>query len=135
MLASGRSRIGRWKKLDNLKSDLNHIHDDIHEMKEINDLDEMKKKIEEVDEHIHSVSDDIEVLGIPLSMLSPGEEGKIVNILGGKGIVRRLSEMGFSIGEKIQVINSARGPVVVKIKDSRLALGRGLAMGIIIKRD
>jgi len=104
-------------------------------MKELNDLGEMKKKIEEVDEHIHSVSDDIEVLGIPLSMLSPGEEGKIVNILGGKGIVRRLSEMGFSIGEKIQVINSTRGPVVVKIKDSRLALGRGLAMGIIIKRD
>lgn len=135
MLASGRSRIGRWKKLDNLKSDLNHIHDDIHEMKELNDLGELKKKIEEVDEHIHDVNDNIEVLGIPLSMLSPGEEGKIVNILGGKGIVRRLSEMGFSIGEKIQVINSTRGPVVVKIKDSRLALGRGLAMGIIIKRD
>lgn len=135
MLASGRSRIGRWKKLDNLKSDLNHIHDDIHEMKELNDLGELKKKIEEVDEHIHDVNDNIEVLGIPLSMLSPGKEGKIVNILGGKGIVRRLSEMGFSIGEKIQVINSTRGPVVVKIKDSRLALGRGLAMGIIIKRD
>lgn len=135
MLASGRSRIGRWNKLDNIKSDLEHIHEDIHEMKEINDIDSLKKKIEEVDGHIHEVTDDIDVLGIPLSMLSPGEEGKIVNILGGKGIVRRLSEMGFSIGEKIQVINSTRGPVVVKIKDSRLALGRGLAMGIIIRRD
>jgi len=72
---------------------------------------------------------------IPLTMLNEGEEGKVKEILGGRGLIRRLSELGFIFGERIRILHShSSGPILVEIKDSRIAIGRGVAMKIIIDR-
>lgn len=73
---------------------------------------------------------------IPLAMLSESEEAKIVELSGGRGLVRRLSEMGFTYGTKVKVMYSGSpGPVLVDIRGSRIALGRGVAMKIIVDTE
>ena len=51
-----------------------------------------------------------------------------------KGYLRkRLSELGFISGEDIYVIkNAGKGPVVVRVKDSRIVLGRGESKKVIV---
>lgn len=70
---------------------------------------------------------------IPLSMLSEGEEGKIVSILGGHGLIRRLAELGFNPDTKVKVLRATRGSFIVLLRDSRIAIGRGVAMKIFVE--
>mgnify|MGYP001774440288 CR=1 FL=1 len=71
---------------------------------------------------------------IPLAMLPENEEAIVVEVKGGMGLTRRLSEMGFTYGAKVKVLHSnAPGPILVIVRGSRIALGRGVAMKIIVK--
>ena len=77
---------------------------------------------------------------IPLAILPVGAKGKITGIRGGRGLVRRLSDMGFIQGVDVKVVHSHAshnpgrgGPLVVEVKDSRIALGRGVAMKIMVQ--
>jgi len=79
-------------------------------------------------------------MDLPLAMLPVGAKGKITRIRGGRGIARRLSDMGFIQDVEVKVVHSHAshnprhgGPLVVEVKDSRIALGRGIAMKIIVK--
>jgi len=71
---------------------------------------------------------------MPLSMAAPGQEVEFVAIHGGWGIHRRLAEMGFNPGVRLKVIQSdfRGGPIIVAIRDTRLALGRGMAHKIMV---
>jgi ferrous iron transport protein A len=72
----------------------------------------------------------------PLGKLAIGVQARIARIYGGKGMVRRLSEMGFTPGTEVKMIHNHNpyvGPVLVEIKDSRIALGRGVSMKITVK--
>jgi len=69
----------------------------------------------------------------PLAMLPQGSSVKVIRIVGGKGIIRRLIEMGFTPGENVKILHSDfSGPILVNVKGSRVALGRGVAMKIIV---
>ncbi len=73
---------------------------------------------------------------IPLSMVSPDEQVQIVSIGAGCGLQRRLADMGLTPGLKIRVVGSqSRGAVVLDVRGSRLALGRGLAHKIMVKTE
>jgi len=67
---------------------------------------------------------------MPLALLSPGEIGIIREIRGGRGLVRRLFDLGFTPNSEVKVIHSDSGPVLVEARGSRIALGRGVAMKI-----
>lgn len=71
---------------------------------------------------------------MPLSMVAPGQEVEFVAVHGGRGIRRRLADMGFNPGIRIKVIQGGfqRGPIVVAVRDTRLALGRGMAHKIMV---
>ncbi len=70
---------------------------------------------------------------LPLAFLREGEEGEIVDLRGGRGLVQRLSEMGFTPGTKVRVLHSNQpGPVLISIRDTRIAVGRGVAMKIMV---
>ncbi len=70
---------------------------------------------------------------MPLSMVAPGQEVEFVAVHGGWGIRYRLAEMGFNPGVRIKVIQSDfRGPIIVAVRDTRLALGRGMAHKIMV---
>lgn len=76
------------------------------------------------------------MMKIPLAMLSENEEAVIVEVCGGRGLTRRLSEMGFTYGTKVKVLNSnSPGPVLVSVRGSRIALGRGVAMKIMVSSE
>jgi len=48
----------------------------------------------------------------------------------------RLREMGFYEGQQITVVqNRGKGPLVVKLQDGKMVLGRGLAMKILIRNN
>lgn len=64
----------------------------------------------------------------PLSTLKVGEKGKIVKLIGGTGIIKRLSDLGFVPEQEVEVVRSApRGPMAIKVKGTVYALGRGVA--------
>ena len=72
---------------------------------------------------------------IPLAMLRDGDAGRIVAIHGGRGLLRRLAELGFVKGEKVKVLRSGPGPILVLVKGARIALGHGIAMKIFVSED
>ena len=72
---------------------------------------------------------------MPLSMLGSGEEAQLVDVRGGHGIRRRLSAMGINPGMSVTMLqNTMRGPVILGVMDSRIALGRGMAHKILVSK-
>ena len=73
---------------------------------------------------------------MPLAMLPENEEAKVVEVRGGRGLVRRLSELGFTPGTRVKILfSNSPGPIVIDVKGSRIALGRGLLMRIIVDSE
>jgi len=66
---------------------------------------------------------------MPLTMVSPNENVKLVGINGGHTVRQRLADLGLTPGTTLRVVQAnARGPLIVAFKDdARLALGRGMA--------
>jgi len=70
---------------------------------------------------------------MPLSMVQSGESVQVAAIRAGWGLQRRLADMGLTPGVRVKVINSqGRGPVVLDLRGSRLALGHGIAHKIMV---
>ncbi len=71
----------------------------------------------------------------PLSTLSTGEHGEIVQLTAGKEAVRRMVSLGLIPGTKIAVIQNPKfGPLIVSVRDARVAMGRGEAHQVQVKR-
>ncbi|MCD6168045.1 MAG: FeoA domain-containing protein [Caldisericia bacterium] len=72
---------------------------------------------------------------VTLLSLSSGDEGEIVSIRGGRGMVQRLLDMGLTPGTRIKVIRRAPfGPIEISVRGYHLALGRGIAGRIWVRR-
>ena len=64
----------------------------------------------------------------------PGEEFEVAELKGGRGFIRRLSEMGIYPGVKLSIVsNQGFGPIILAVNSTRIAIGRGMAMKIIVK--
>lgn len=62
-----------------------------------------------------------------------GEHARVHQILGGREFSNRLLVLGFTLGAEVEVIqNYGYGPIIVSVKDSRVALGRGEAKKILV---
>ncbi|TET74670.1 MAG: ferrous iron transport protein A [Dehalococcoidia bacterium] len=71
---------------------------------------------------------------MPLSMVQSGELVQVVAVRAGWGLQRRLADMGLTPGVRVKVINSqGRGPVILDLRGSRLALGHGVAHKIMVR--
>ena len=72
-------------------------------------------------------------------ILSEAKNGEILiveNFSGCKCMVSRLAALGIYKGSKIEVIdNSSQGQMLVAVLDSRLALGKGIANKIAVKKS
>jgi len=70
---------------------------------------------------------------MPLAMARPGELVTVTGVRAGGGLQRRLADMGLTPGVQIRVINSQMpGPVLIDLRGSRVALGRGIAQKIAV---
>lgn len=68
---------------------------------------------------------------MPLSSLPPGRAAQVGALTGGRGFVSHLVALGFTPGAKvIMVQNFGRGPLIVLVRNTRVALGRGEAAKI-----
>jgi ferrous iron transport protein A len=71
---------------------------------------------------------------IPLSMARQGEKARVSRIAGGKGLVRRLTEMGLLPGAEIEIISGEQaGPIIIGLRGIRFGLGFGLAKRIFVE--
>jgi Fe2+ transport system protein FeoA len=74
------------------------------------------------------------ILKIQLSSVSSGKQVQILEIDAGWGLQRRLADMGLTPGLNVRVIGSQRpGSVVLDVRGSRLALGRGISHKIMVR--
>lgn len=72
---------------------------------------------------------------ISLSALHTGERGEVVELAGGRGLLGRMTALGFTPGVKVTVLqNFGRGPLIALVRDTRVALGRGEAGKIRVRR-
>ena len=73
---------------------------------------------------------------ISLTDLQDGQTGIIVSITGGKMSTKRLADLGLTPGKEIRIIRKTlfSGPIQIEVCGSRLVLGRGLALKIIIEQ-
>jgi len=69
---------------------------------------------------------------LPLIMMPEGREAKITKIHAGRGLSRRLIEMGFTEDTVVRILRADRGCLIVLVNGSRYAISRGIAMKIMV---
>jgi len=81
---------------------------------------------------------------MPLGLLNTGEKAEVIEYLqplnrqlgeqtsSGCG---RIGDMGLRSGKVVEMLNNeGRGAVLIKVGEARIALGRGMAMKIMVRR-
>ncbi len=72
----------------------------------------------------------------PLDQIQTGEQAVIRAFNGGRGIAGRLTSLGFTPGAEVLMSqNFGRGPLIVMIRGTRVALGRSEAAKIVVERE
>ncbi|MBQ7611635.1 MAG: ferrous iron transport protein A [Spirochaetaceae bacterium] len=69
---------------------------------------------------------------MPLLLLNVGEHAVIKRIGGKPEVKQHLSDLGFIVGASILVVSKLGDNLIVNIKNSRIALDRGMAKSIFI---
>ena len=71
---------------------------------------------------------------MPLNEMLTGQTGTIQELRGGRGLVGRLASLGFTPGAYVEMLqNYGHGPLIIEIRDVRIALGRGEARNIRVR--
>jgi len=72
---------------------------------------------------------------VPLSALRTGEVGVVAALSGGHSLCSRMLTLGLTPGAEVTVLqNYGRGPMIVRVRDARVALGRGEAEKVLVRR-
>ena len=71
---------------------------------------------------------------IPVGLLGPGERGEIAAIRGGGKCDCRIEDLGLRVGKWVEMLTNGGGAVLLKVDETRLAVGRGMAMKIMVRR-
>jgi Fe2+ transport system protein FeoA len=68
-----------------------------------------------------------EDLGIPLSLAPAGTPLRLLAIHAGRRLTHRLNELGLTPGVEVTIVHDSGGPLLLAVRDSRVAVGRGMA--------
>ncbi len=72
---------------------------------------------------------------IPLDALAVGEHATVQSFSGGRLVTHRLASLGFTPGVELDMTqNYGHGPLIVTVRGTRVALGRGEAAKIMVRR-
>ncbi len=66
-------------------------------------------------------------MNITIANAKVDQKVKVTKIKAGFKALHFLADLGIHEGEEIKIIKNNVGPVIVKVKGTRVALGRGLA--------
>lgn len=72
---------------------------------------------------------------ITVRQMRAGQSGKVVQVLGGPGLVNRLNSLGIRPGKRITKVSSVfmRGPVTIQVDRAQIAIGYGMANKIAVE--
>jgi ferrous iron transport protein A len=67
--------------------------------------------------------------------INNGKWVRVVGIAGGRGMDRRLAQLGFLPGNKVRIIRSApfHGPLLLDVEGREIVLGRRVASRIMVE--
>jgi len=68
----------------------------------------------------------------PLTAAGVGSCVRLERIRAGEKLTHRLAEMGLTPGVELCVVQDAGGPLLLAVRGSRLALGRGMAHKMLV---
>ena len=69
---------------------------------------------------------------MPLNLAGPGEENIIMRVGGSPEMKKHLEDMGFTVGSNVTVMNTIGGNLIVKVRESRVAISREMAAKIMV---
>ena len=69
---------------------------------------------------------------MPLSYANPGENITIKKVGGSPEVKKHLENLGFVVGGDVSVISTVNGNVIVKIKETRVAISDEMARKIMV---
>ena len=69
---------------------------------------------------------------MPLYMADTGDENIIRRVGGSPEMKKHLEDMGFTAGGAVTVLNTIGGNLIVKVKESRVAVSREMAAKIMV---
>lgn len=69
---------------------------------------------------------------MPLSLANIGEENLILKVGGNTEVKKHLEDLGFVAGGTATLISSMGGNVIVKVKESRVAISEEMARKIMV---
>ncbi len=69
---------------------------------------------------------------MPLVMADTGEENIIRRVGGSPEMKKHLEDMGFVVGSTVTVMNTIGGNLIVKIRESRVAISKEMAGKIMV---
>lgn len=74
---------------------------------------------------------------LPLTMLESGDKAIIKEVRGGRGFINKLNALGIMPGKEITKLSAMifQGPVIIKIGESQIALGYGMANKIFVRKE
>lgn len=71
---------------------------------------------------------------LPLGFLRTGRDAVVSDLAGGRSLRQRLTDMGVVRGTRLKVVkNDMGGPLIISIGEGRLAVGRGMALRIMVE--
>ena len=69
---------------------------------------------------------------MPLTFAKPGETAVIRGINGRDEVRQHLAELGFVVEAPVTLVSEMGGNLILRVKDSRVALDKGMAARIMI---
>jgi len=74
-------------------------------------------------------------MAIDLTRMRQGERGRVIDIQGGWGLLRKMETLGIKHGTEIVKVSSQlmRGPITIRVGNTQVAIGFGMARRIMVE--
>lgn len=69
---------------------------------------------------------------MPLSMCGNGSVCIVKKVGGNSAVRQHLNNLGFNVGTPVTVVSTLGGGLIVRVKDARVAIDRGMANRILV---
>ena len=69
---------------------------------------------------------------LPLTLADTGKSSLIVKVGGSAEVRQHLADLGFNVGTPVTVVSTIGGNVIVRVKESRVAISREMAQKIMV---
>lgn len=73
------------------------------------------------------------MMSMPLNFIGIGKLAEVNCVQGGEAMCKKIMEMGMSKGAIIKIMKNDSGPLIVRVGETRLVLGHGMAQKVMVR--